>query len=289
MPHVPVVVVGAGHCGLAMSRCLTERSIDHVVLERGEVANSWRTERWDSLRLLTPNWLSRLPGLAYDGDDPDGYMTAGEVVGLIDRYAQEGAAPVHTHTTVRSLRAAGDGGYAVDTDQGSWSADAVVIASGACNVATVPAVREALPPGITSLTAIDYRNPDQVPEGGVLVVGVSASGIQIADELLRARARGQHRRRRARPDAAPVPRGGHPLVDGGRGRPRRALRPRWTISSGRAACPRCSSPARRARETLDLNTLTAARRPPVRTARGRARRARCCSPGRSPTCAGSPT
>jgi putative flavoprotein involved in K+ transport len=185
VPHVPVVVVGAGHCGLAMSRCLAARSIDHVVLERGEVANSWRTERWDSLRLLTPNWLSRLPGLTYDGDDPDGYMTAGEVVGLIDRYAGEGAAPVHTHTTVRSLRADGDGGYSVDTDQGSWSADAVVVASGACNVAAVPPVREALPPGITSLTAIDYRNPDQVPEGGVLVIGASASGIQIADELLR--------------------------------------------------------------------------------------------------------
>jgi putative flavoprotein involved in K+ transport len=185
VPHVPVVVVGAGHCGLAMSRCLAARSIDHVVLERGEVANSWRTERWDSLRLLTPNWLSRLPGLAYDGDDPDGYMTAGEVVGLIDRYAQEGAAPVHTHTTVRSLRAAGDGGYAVGTDQGSWSADAVVIASGACNVASVPPVREALPPGITLLTAIDYKSPHQVPEGGVLVVGASSSGIQIADELLR--------------------------------------------------------------------------------------------------------
>ena len=184
MPHVPVLVVGAGHCGLAISRCLAARSIDHVVLERGEVANSWRTERWDSLRLLTPNWLSRLPGLAYDGDDPDGYMTAGEVVGLIDRYAQEGAAPVHPRTTVRSLRAAGDGGYSVVTDQGSWSADAVVVASGACNVAAVPAVREALPPGITSLTAIDYKNPDQVPEGGVLVVGASASGIQIADELL---------------------------------------------------------------------------------------------------------
>ena len=78
MPHTSVVVVGAGHCGLAMSRCLTERSIDHVVLERGEVANSWRTERWDSLRLLTPNWLNRLPGQAYEGDDPDGYMTVDE-------------------------------------------------------------------------------------------------------------------------------------------------------------------------------------------------------------------
>jgi putative flavoprotein involved in K+ transport len=183
--HIPALVVGAGHCGLAMSRCLTARSIDHVVLERGEVANSWRTERWDSLRLLTPNWLNRLPGLPYDGDDPDGYMTAGDVVGLIDRYAAQAAAPVHTGTTVRSLRAAGHGGYVVDTDQGSWSADAVVLASGACNVASVPALREALPPGITSLTALEYKNPDQVPEGGLLVVGASASGIQIAEELLR--------------------------------------------------------------------------------------------------------
>jgi putative flavoprotein involved in K+ transport len=183
--HIPVVVVGAGHCGLAMSRCLAERSVDHMVLERGEVANSWRTERWDSLRLLTPNWLSRLPGFTYDGDDPDGYMTAGEVVGLIDRYATDGAVPVHTQTTVRSLHATGDGGYAVETDHGSWSADAVVLASGACNVASVPALREALPPEITSLTAMDYKNPGQVPEGGVLVVGASASGIQIADELLR--------------------------------------------------------------------------------------------------------
>ena len=73
------VVVGAGHCGLAMSRCLADRSIDHVVLERGEVANSWRTQRWDSLRLLTPNWMTRLPGFAYRGDDPDGYLTARQV------------------------------------------------------------------------------------------------------------------------------------------------------------------------------------------------------------------
>jgi putative flavoprotein involved in K+ transport len=167
-----------------MSRCLAARSIDHVVLERAEVANSWRTERWDSLRLLTPNWLTRLPGFAYEGDDPDGYMSASEVADLIEGYARDGGAPVRTGTTVRSVRAA-DGGYAVDTDQGSWSADAVVVASGACNVAHAPALREALPEGITSLTTMDYRNPDQVPEGGVVVVGASASGTQIADELLR--------------------------------------------------------------------------------------------------------
>jgi putative flavoprotein involved in K+ transport len=184
VPHLPVVVVGAGHCGLAMSRHLAERSIDHVVLERGEVANSWRTERWDSLRLLTPNWMTRLPGFAYAGLDPDGYMTAGEVADLVAAYAADGAAPVLTGTTVTAVRTARGGGYAVETDGGRWAADAVVVASGACNVATVPAAQDAVPAGLPSLTAADYRSPDQVPEGGVLVVGASSSGVQIADELL---------------------------------------------------------------------------------------------------------
>ncbi len=98
------VVIGAGHAGLAVSHFLTRRSIDHVVLERGEVANSWKTQRWDSLRLLTPNWQSRLPGLDYDGDDPDGFMTMPEVIGFIDRYAAVSQAPVRTRTTVSSVR-----------------------------------------------------------------------------------------------------------------------------------------------------------------------------------------
>jgi putative flavoprotein involved in K+ transport len=184
VPKVTTVVIGAGHCGLAMSRCLADRSIDHVVLERGEVANSWRTQRWDSLRLLTPNWLSRLPGYSYQGDDPDGYLTAPEVVQLIDEYAKVTAAPVQTGTTVTSVRP-DDSGYLVCTDQGTWQARAVVLASGACNVARVPAFAEAVPPEITMLTPTDYRNPDQLPEGGVLVVGASSSGIQIADEVHR--------------------------------------------------------------------------------------------------------
>ena len=167
-----------------MSRCLADRGIDHVVLERGEVANSWRRERWDSLRLLTPNWQSRLPGFRYEGDDPDGYRTVPEVVAFIDRYARVIAAPVQTNTTVTSVRAADDG-YLVATDQGDWSCRTLVLATGACNIADVPAVAAALPPSITTLTPIQYRNPGQVPDGGVLVVGASATGTQIAAELRR--------------------------------------------------------------------------------------------------------
>lgn len=178
------VVIGAGHAGLAMSRCLTDRSIDHVVLERGEVANSWKTERWDSLRLLTPNWQSRLPGYGYEGDDPDGFRTMPETIRFIERYAEVVSAPVRTHTTVRSVCAVDDG-YEIATTEDQWRCRTVVIASGACNVPRVPAVAESVPAGITHLTPMEYRNPDQLQPGGVLVVGASATGTQIADEIHR--------------------------------------------------------------------------------------------------------
>jgi putative flavoprotein involved in K+ transport len=167
-----------------MSRCLAERSIDHVVLERGEVANSWRTERWDSLRLLTPNWQSRLPGSGYNGDDPDGYRSIPEVIRLIDDYAKLISAPLRTHTNVTSVRGT-DAGYEVRTDQGDWTCRTVVLASGACNIATIPASANQVPSTINCLTSQQYRNPTQVDDGGVLVVGASASGTQIAHELQR--------------------------------------------------------------------------------------------------------
>jgi putative flavoprotein involved in K+ transport len=181
---ITTVVVGAGHAGLAMSRCLTDRSIDHVVLERGEVANSWRTERWDSLRLLTPNWQSRLPGFGYDGDDPDGYRTMPEVIAFLDRYAGVISAPVETRTTVTSVSET-DGGFLVETDRGTWRCKTVVLASGACNVASVPALAASVPPSVATITSMDYRNPGQLAPGGVLVVGASATGTQLADEIQR--------------------------------------------------------------------------------------------------------
>ncbi|MEJ2342775.1 MAG: NAD(P)-binding domain-containing protein [Gemmatimonadales bacterium] len=176
------VVIGAGQAGLAMSRCLNERSIDHIVLERGEVANTWKTERWDSLRLLTPNWQSRLPGYGYEGDDPDGYRTMPETIGFLERYADVISAPVQTRTTVTSVRRVYDG-YEVVTSRGIWRCEAVVIATGAFNIPNVPAVADALPNGIDTLTPNEYRNPDQLDEGGVMVVGAAASGAQIAEEI----------------------------------------------------------------------------------------------------------
>ena len=155
-----------------------------MVLERGEVANSWKNERWDSLRLLTPNWQSRLPGYGYEGDDPDGFRTMPETIDFIERYADVISAPVQTDTTVTSVRSVDDG-YLVATTQSDWQCRTVVIASGACAVARVPAVAEALPSSIATFTPMDYRNPDQLAPGGVLVVGASASGTQIAAEIHR--------------------------------------------------------------------------------------------------------
>jgi len=179
------VVIGAGHGGLAISRCLSVRAIDHVVLERSEIANSWRTERWDSLRLLTPNWQCRLPDYDYAGGDPDGFMTMPDVVDFITGYAKYIAAPVQTGTTVTSVSRTDDG-YRVATDNGEWQCETVVLASGAFNVPAVPAFAAAVPPSVASVTPKDYRNPDSLPDGGVLVVGASATGVQIAHELQRA-------------------------------------------------------------------------------------------------------
>ncbi len=182
MRKAAVIVIGAGQAGLAMSRHLSMRSIDHVVLERGEVANSWRTERWESLRLLTPNWQSRLPGFDYAGGDPDGFRTMPETIAFLAGYATSIAAPVETHARVTDVRAEQDG-YLVMTERGPWRGRCVVIASGACNIPCVPAMARMLPPGIQSVTPLEYRRPDQLAEGGVLVVGASATGVQLAQEI----------------------------------------------------------------------------------------------------------
>ena len=179
------VVIGAGHAGLAMSRRLTERSVEHVVLDRGDIADSWRTKRWPGLRLLTPNWMLALPGQPAEHPDPDGFLAAPDVAELLDSYAQRVAAPVRTHTAVRCVRRSRRG-YEVCTDDGAWQADAVVLATGASAIPVVPACAARLPASVAQRTAFDYRGPHSLPDGGVLVIGASATGVQLAAELRQA-------------------------------------------------------------------------------------------------------
>jgi putative flavoprotein involved in K+ transport len=177
------VVVGAGHAGLAMSHRLTERSVDHVVLERSDVADAWRTKRWPGLRLLTPNWMLGLPGqAAADLPEPDGHLTAPEVADLVAGYARRIAAPVHTHVTVQAVRRR-PVGYEVATDTGAWRAAAVVVATGASAHPAVPACSAGVPASVAQHTALDYQGPDALPAGGVLVIGASATGVQLAAEI----------------------------------------------------------------------------------------------------------
>lgn len=181
---VDVVVIGAGHAGLAISYFLNRRGIDHVVLERGRVANSWRTQRWDSLRLLTPNWQSQLPGYRYQGDDPDGFMSMPEVVDFISDYARQAGAPVETQTEVLSVSKQADR-YQVLTTRGAFQCRSVVVASGACNKPAIPKMAYHVPTGVTSVTPHQYQRPDDLDDGGVMVVGASATGLQLADEIHR--------------------------------------------------------------------------------------------------------
>ncbi len=182
MKQIHTLIIGAGQAGLAASRCLSDAGIPHVILERGEIANSWRNERWDSLTLLTPNWQTRLPGHAYRGADPDGFMSATECAGFLADFAHRSAAPVETRTTVLSV-ASDAAGYRIATDRGDWVARNLILATGACNRAGIPGFADAVPDRIDQLTPLQYRNPAQLAPGGVLVVGASATGVQLAAEL----------------------------------------------------------------------------------------------------------
>lgn len=186
MKHTHTLIIGGGQAGLSMSRCLTEYQIDHVILERGRVAERWRSERWDSLRLLTPNWQSRLPYYHYSGKNPDDFMTMPEFIRYLERYAETFEAPVQTGTTVQMVERTRNGRFRVTTNNGDWSVYNVVVATGFCDIPRVPEFSAALPSHIVQIKPSDYRNPSQLPQAGVLVVGASATGLQIADELVEA-------------------------------------------------------------------------------------------------------
>jgi putative flavoprotein involved in K+ transport len=182
MQRHDTIIIGAGQAGLALSRCLTIAGIDHVLLERGRVAERWRSERWDSLRMLTPNWMTRLPGLDGDHPDPDGFMTKDALISLLEDYASSFRAPVREETEVTRVRFAATG-FAVSTTAGEMTARNVVIATGQCGQPFVPEVAAGLDSSIEQLHAAHYRRPDLLADGGVLVVGAGASGLQIAAEL----------------------------------------------------------------------------------------------------------
>jgi len=181
--HVDTVVVGAGHAGLAVSRLLTEAGREHLVLDRGDVAERWRSERWDSLHLLTPSWMTRLPGWYYCGGDPEGFLSAAQLVTRLEHYAVSFDAPVRTRTTVLSVVPTGDREYDVRTDGGTIRTRNVVVATGPHGPNRVPSGLVGVRADVVPSSA--YKNPDRLAPGGVLVVGASSSGVQIADELQR--------------------------------------------------------------------------------------------------------
>jgi putative flavoprotein involved in K+ transport len=180
-----VAVIGGGQAGLAMSACLSAAGIDHVVLERGEIGERWRSERWKSLRLLTPNWMTRLPGPPLEIADADGFMTSGDFVHRLTAYARTIGAPLVTRVAVTAVSPEGEG-YRVATTSGSFRARAVVLATGACDRPALPFWSGEVCPAIRQITPDRYRGAESVDGRGVLVVGASATGVQIARELRRA-------------------------------------------------------------------------------------------------------
>ncbi|PLZ03816.1 MSMEG_0569 family flavin-dependent oxidoreductase [Burkholderia sp. WAC0059] len=182
-PHYSVIVVGGGQAGLSVSYYLKEAGVDHLVLEKHTVTHTWRTQRWDAFCLVTPNWQCALPGYPYRGDDPHGFMKKDEIVDYLDGFVAMVDAPVLEHTTVTRVKRGEDGAYAVSTTNGEFTADQVVVAAGGYHTPIVPRMAERLPPSIVQLQSSDYRRPDALPEGAVLVVGSGQSGAQIAEDL----------------------------------------------------------------------------------------------------------
>jgi putative flavoprotein involved in K+ transport len=182
--HYSVAVVGGGQAGLSMSYCLKERGIDHIVFEKNQVGYSWRSKRWDSFCLVTPNWQCQLPGYRYPGDDPNGFMQRDEIVQYIEAYARSFAPPIHEGVEVSGVRKLeAEGVFELTTSMGMFTADQVVIATGSYHLPKIPQIAERLPSSIVQLHSSEYRNPQSLPDRAVLVVGTGQSGCQIAEDL----------------------------------------------------------------------------------------------------------
>lgn len=182
MEHVDIIIVGAGQAGLAVSHELSAAGVEHVVLERGRVGETWR-HRWDTFCLVTPNWTVRLPGHPYSGPDPDGFMPRDEIVATLEEYAGSFGAPVREGVTVAGVESPPDGGFILHTTAGDLGSRALVLATGAFQRSHRPAAAETLPAGLPQMDVDVYRNEGALPPGKVLVVGSGQSGAQISEEL----------------------------------------------------------------------------------------------------------
>ena len=183
VPHLPVAVIGGGQAGLSVSHFLKQRGLEHLVFERDRVGHSWRDDRWDSFCLVTPNWQCRLPGFPYPGPDPDGFMVKDDIVRYVEDFARRVKPPLREGVAVTALSRRPDGAFALQTSEGDWTASNVVVAVSGYHLPQVPREAERLPRGIVQIHSSGYKNPDQLPAGGILVVGTGQSGCQIAEDL----------------------------------------------------------------------------------------------------------
>ncbi|WP_131114724.1 MSMEG_0569 family flavin-dependent oxidoreductase [Lichenihabitans psoromatis] len=180
--HYDVVVVGGGQAGLSVSAHLGERGIGHAIFEKNRIGHAWRSERWDAFCLVTPNWQCQLPSFPYAGPDPKGFMPRDAIVAYVEDFAAHIGAPVHQEVGVS--RVGRDGGrFTVETEAGTVTADAVVMAISAYHKPNAPTMAKHLPSGIVQIHSSAYKNPDALPAGAVVVVGSGQSGCQIAEDL----------------------------------------------------------------------------------------------------------